>query len=74
MFCVTLRAGYVFLPLNTAYRAAEIEYFIGNAEPEVVVCSGDLTTPMTEHPSGTLRLRGTPLEIAVESVFATLDE
>ncbi|MGZ5818448.1 MAG: malonate--CoA ligase, partial [Burkholderiaceae bacterium] len=28
-----------YLPLNTAYRAAEIEYFIGNAEPAVVVCS-----------------------------------
>ena len=35
----TLRAGYVFLPLNTAYQSAEIEYFIGNAEPAVVVCS-----------------------------------
>jgi malonyl-CoA/methylmalonyl-CoA synthetase len=32
--------GYVFLPLNTAYQSAEIEYFIGNAEPAVVVCSG----------------------------------
>jgi malonyl-CoA/methylmalonyl-CoA synthetase len=29
----------VFLPLNTAYQSAEIEYFIGNAEPAVVVCS-----------------------------------
>jgi malonyl-CoA/methylmalonyl-CoA synthetase len=28
------------LPLNTAYQSAEIEYFIGNAEPAVVVCSG----------------------------------
>jgi malonyl-CoA/methylmalonyl-CoA synthetase len=27
------------LPLNTAYQSAEIEYFIGNAEPSVVVCS-----------------------------------
>ncbi|SCK53232.1 malonyl-CoA/methylmalonyl-CoA synthetase [Variovorax sp. HW608] len=39
LYLATLRAGYVFLPLNTAYRQAEIEYFIGNAEPEVVVCS-----------------------------------
>jgi malonyl-CoA/methylmalonyl-CoA synthetase len=29
----------VFLPLNTAYQSAEIEYFIGNAEPAVVVCT-----------------------------------
>lgn len=39
LYLATLRAGYVFLPLNTAYRNAEIEYFIGNAEPAVVVCS-----------------------------------
>jgi malonyl-CoA/methylmalonyl-CoA synthetase len=28
------------LPLNTAYQSGEIEYFIGNAEPAVVVCTG----------------------------------
>ena len=40
LYLATLRAGFVFLPLNTAYQSAEIEYFIGNAEPDVVVCSG----------------------------------
>ncbi|MFM9922793.1 malonyl-CoA synthase [Variovorax sp. H27-G14] len=39
LYLATLRAGYVFLPLNTAYQSAEIEYFIGNAEPAVVVCT-----------------------------------
>ena len=39
LYLATLRAGYVFLPLNTAYQSAEIEYFIGNAEPAVVICS-----------------------------------
>ena len=39
LYLATLRAGYVFLPLNTAYQSAEIEYFITNAEPSVVVCS-----------------------------------
>ena len=39
LYLATLRAGYVFLPLNTAYQADEIRYFIGNAEPAVVVCS-----------------------------------
>ena len=39
LYLASLRAGYVFLPLNTAYMSAEIEYFIGNAEPAVVVCS-----------------------------------
>jgi malonyl-CoA/methylmalonyl-CoA synthetase len=40
LYLATLRAGYVFLPLNTAYQSAEIEYFVGNAEPAVVVCTG----------------------------------
>ncbi|HJU70535.1 MAG TPA: malonyl-CoA synthase [Paucimonas sp.] len=39
LYLATIRAGYVYLPLNTAYRAAEIEYFIADAEPAVVVCS-----------------------------------
>ena len=39
LYLSTLRAGFIFLPLNTAYQSAEIEYFIGNAEPAVVVCS-----------------------------------
>ncbi|MDB5945728.1 MAG: long-chain-fatty-acid--CoA ligase (Long-chain acyl-CoA synthetase)-like protein [Ramlibacter sp.] len=39
LYLATLRAGYVFLPLNTAYQSGEIEYFIGDAEPAVVVCS-----------------------------------
>ena len=38
LYLGVMRAGHVFLPLNTAYQAAEVEYFIGNAEPAVVVC------------------------------------
>ena len=40
LYLAVLRAGHVYLPLNTAYQAGEIEYFIGNAEPAMVVCSG----------------------------------
>ena len=39
LYLATLRAGFVYLPLNTAYQSAELEYFIGNAEPAVVVCA-----------------------------------
>ncbi|MEY2876165.1 MAG: hypothetical protein RLZZ373_3536 [Pseudomonadota bacterium] len=39
LYLATLRAGFVYLPLNTAYQAAELDYFIGNAEPAVVVCA-----------------------------------
>ena len=39
LYLATLRAGLVFLPLNTAYQSAEMAYFLGNAEPGVVVCT-----------------------------------
>lgn len=39
LYLATLRAGYVYLPLNTAYQSAEVDYFIGNAEPSLIVCS-----------------------------------
>nr|MCU0769160.1 AMP-binding protein [Burkholderiaceae bacterium] len=39
LYLATLRAGLVYLPLNTAYQSAEIEYFLADAEPEVFVCT-----------------------------------
>jgi malonyl-CoA/methylmalonyl-CoA synthetase len=39
LYLAVLRAGLVYLPLNTAYQRDEIGYFIGNAEPAVVVCT-----------------------------------
>ena len=39
LYLAVLRAGFVYLPLNSAYQAAEIEYFLGNAEPAVFVCT-----------------------------------
>jgi malonyl-CoA/methylmalonyl-CoA synthetase len=33
-----LRAGAVYLPLNTAYTEGEIRYFLGDAEPALFVC------------------------------------
>ena len=33
-----MRAGGVFLPLNTGYTPAEVEYFLGDAQPTVFVC------------------------------------
>jgi len=33
-----LRAGAIFVPLNTAYTAGELSYFIGDAEPALFVC------------------------------------
>lgn len=38
LYLAALRAGLVYLPLNTAYRDAEVEYFVTDAEPAVIVC------------------------------------
>ena len=37
-YLATARAGAIYLPLNTAYTLNELEYFIGDAEPSLVVC------------------------------------
>ena len=38
LYLACLRAGFIYLPLNTAYTESELAYFIDNAEPAVVVC------------------------------------
>ena len=38
LYLAALRAGLVFVPLNTAYTADELEYFIRDADPSLVVC------------------------------------
>jgi malonyl-CoA/methylmalonyl-CoA synthetase len=51
LYLGAIRAGAVFLPLNTAYTPAEIEYFVGDAEPRVFVCDpskADLLRPIAE--------------------------
>ncbi|MCP5151430.1 MAG: malonyl-CoA synthase [Chromatiales bacterium] len=38
LYLACLRAGLAYLPLNTAYPEAELDYFIEDAEPGAVVC------------------------------------
>jgi malonyl-CoA/methylmalonyl-CoA synthetase len=38
LYLGAMRAGLVYVPLNTAYTEAEIAYFLGDAEPSVFVC------------------------------------
>ena len=37
LYLACLRRGAVFVPLNTAYTTAEVEYFIGDADPQLAV-------------------------------------
>ncbi|MEH6608950.1 MAG: malonyl-CoA synthase [Halioglobus sp.] len=47
LYLACLRAGLVYHPLNTAYRTAELEFFLQNAEPAIVVC-GSASQTMIE--------------------------
>src|SRR5260370_843192 len=38
LYLAVVRAGAVYLPLNTAYTLNELDYFITDAEPSLVVC------------------------------------
>src|SRR3984893_18269775 len=38
LYLAAVRAGAAYLPLNTAYTLNELEYFIGDAAPALVVC------------------------------------
>ena len=39
LYLGTIRAGAAFLPLNTAYTAHEVEYFVKDAKPALFICS-----------------------------------
>ena len=43
-----LRAGLVYLPLNTAYQRSELAYFLQHAQPSVVVCKPESIDLMRE--------------------------
>jgi len=40
LYVAVIKAGGVFLPLNTAYTPHEIEYFINDAKPSIVIVGG----------------------------------
>ena len=42
LYLACLRAGAVFIPLNTTYQESELTYFLGDAEPSMLVASAGL--------------------------------
>ena len=39
LYLACLRAGLIYLPLNTGYQKSELSYLYGDAEPSVIVCN-----------------------------------
>ena len=48
LYLACLRGGFVFLPMNTAYRTDEVDYLVGNAEPALLVCEPARESEMRE--------------------------
>ena len=57
LYLACLRVGSLFLPLNTAYMPAEMDYFVGDSEPTIVVSSiqaADQLAPICANHNATL--------------------
>lgn len=89
LYLATLRAGLVYVPLNTAYQRAELDYFLRDAEPAVVVCTPARRTeiePITrfarcrhvmtlgEQRDGTLLAAAAPFAQDCETVHCAADD
>lgn len=88
LYLASLRAGLVYVPLNTAYTSSELAYFLADADPAIVVCRpsdeqavrqlmppGALTTLGTEGDGSLLEdvpEEGIPVEPRSPSDFAAI--
>lgn len=41
LYFACLRSGLIYLPLNPAYRLDELDYFVANSSPKLIVCAPD---------------------------------
>ncbi len=41
LYAATIKAGGVYLPLNTAYTPHELNYFLSNARPKIIISAAD---------------------------------
>jgi malonyl-CoA/methylmalonyl-CoA synthetase len=46
LYFACLRVGGVYLPLNTAYRPAEVSYFLGDAKPRIFIAALENATDL----------------------------
>jgi malonyl-CoA/methylmalonyl-CoA synthetase len=63
LYVACLRMGAVFMPLNPAYTPAELEYFIADAEPRVLI-----TAPQLSAAASTCRAAAQPTHVTMDSM------
>lgn len=82
LYAATVQAGAVYLPLNNAYTLEEVSYFVGDAQPTVIVCDPkdqeELATLASEHAAKLLTLGGNDGTLstaanAMPEAFTTID-
>ncbi len=76
LYLACLRAGLVYLPLNTGYQRSELGYFFGDAQPRVIVCdTSQLGVITTLERSATVLTLDELVDRALEfpAEFATVD-
>ncbi len=75
LYLACLRAGVVFIPLNTAYQESELAYFLADAEPSLLAASPGLAAEKVTF-NGTRALLSDSLDMApwvsVEDSLATV--
>ena len=57
LYAATVKAGGVYLPLNTGYTVAELEYFLDDARPRIIVAgtaAADAVAPLAARGGATL--------------------
>lgn len=81
LYLAVVRCGAIFLPLNTAYTETEINYFLSDAEPRILVCDpskqqrGNFTTlTLSQHQSGTLVDLATIQSTDFKTIHRSLDD
>ena len=88
VYAACVQTGLVFLPLNTAYTASEVAYFIENSGARVVICDagklkdltpiaqtcGALLETLNEDGTGTLADRSATFPLTFDTVSRTLDD
>ena len=63
VYLACLRAGLVYLPLNTAYRSAELDYFLRDAEPGLILVEPEHQAAMNDLSNASI---GAPVMTLVE--------
>lgn len=62
LYAAAVQAGVIFLPLNTAYRPAEVDYFVGNSGARLLICdpgSAETLAPVADAQGARLESLGT---------------